>query len=343
MVTRASFATRFVIPGGLFLEGAALALCVARVASAQPSPRPTPETTTAMAAEKVDAQPAVDTVPDPLAARRGEAEAYRLRALRLYDTGNFSAARAEFLHANQILPSFRLLYNLGVVSMALGDSAAAYDYFTRFLAEGASSVSADVRTQVELQLRDLADHVAILRVRLTTAGAKVFVDDTLLGVAPLAQSVRVNAGSRKVWAMTESGSTTAQTVELRGGDTRSVELKILLTTPPVVPPRKPIFWLGWGSTAVLAAGATFAGFNALSAHHQYEDELGSVDASRDELDKLDARATRWSVTADVLAGAAVVTGIYSLYVTLRRPPSSAHGATAPASPSATRSVISLTF
>src|SRR4051812_27183379 len=93
----------------------------AQVNEVAPEPVGAPSTETAQSPD--------DT--DPAAARKAEADALRLRALSYYDAGDYVAARREFERANQLLPSFRLLYNLGIISLALTDAASAYGYFER--------------------------------------------------------------------------------------------------------------------------------------------------------------------------------------------------------------------
>lgn len=269
-------------------------------------------------AQKLPETTATDAAPDP---RKVEAEERRLRALRLYDSGNYSAARGEFERANQLMPSFRLLYNLGVVCMALGDTAAAYDFFDRYLVEGGSQIAPDLRAEVELQVQDLREQIATVTVLVDSPGSQIFVDETLVGNAPLTRPLHVNVGFRKIWARSPGARTASRSLALAGGQSVRVELEV--AAPPrkdASPPTK-VFWAGWAATAVLAAGATFTGVEALASQREYQRTIGAVGTTRAELDALDSRTTRWSVATDVLGVAALAIGSYSLYVTLRRPDS----------------------
>lgn len=257
--------------------------------------------------------------PQSDSSREGEAEDRRQRALRFYDAGNYSAAREEFERANQLMPSFRLLYNLGIVSMALGDSAAAHDFFQRYLSEGGSAVSEDLREQVRGQLHDLSEHIATLEIRVDPTSARVYVDDTRIPSSRL-EALHVNAGFHRIWAQLEGTKSDQQrTIEVHGGETVRVDLKFSSLQKRSRPSHQSIFWVGWGSTALLAAGATVAGLEALSTHNTYQREFETVGPSRAELDHLDRRATALSITADALGIAALAMGTYSLYVTLRNP------------------------
>ena len=256
---------------------------------------------------------------DTASARRDEAEQRRLRALAFYDSGDYAAARSEFAHANQLMPSFRLLYNLGVVSLDLADPAGAYDYFERYLAEGGELVPPETRTEVLGQLHTLAAHVVTVAIYVDTPGATVLVDENPVGVTPLARALHVNPGTRRLSVRMQSGRAQSKTLELSSGDSIRVAFTLALPPAPPAGPRQRIFWPGWAGTAALTAGAVFAGFEALSAQHDYQHQFDTI-TSRGELDHLDTRATRWSLAADTLASTAIIVGVYSLYMTLRRAP-----------------------
>lgn len=290
---------------------------LAPAARAQTAAEPPPD---AGAVPAPPAEPEPPPVASPVDPRKEGAEQHRLRAIRFYDARNFSAAREEFLIAYQLVPSHRLLYNLGVVSMALGDSANAYDYFERCLRDGGDSVPAARRAEIQAQLFDLVSHVATLTIRVDVNGAQLTVDGREIGVAPLTQPVRLNAGTHEVVARS-LGRWSRRQVVVSGGESAVVGFEL---SPPK---RKPLvddtgrnrwLWVGWTTTGVLTASAVFSGLKALGAQDDYKAEFGRIDASRDELDRLDSRAGHWALATDILGGAALVSGAVSLYFTLER-------------------------
>jgi hypothetical protein len=271
----------------------------------------------------VPTDPAMDPTPPPVTPaidpRKEGAEQHRLRAIRFYDARNFSAAREEFLLAYELVPSHRLLYNLAVVSMALGDSASAYDYFERCVRDGGDGVPAPRRAEIEAQLRDLASHVAVLNVRVDVHGAEVSVDGRPIGVAPLSGPIHLNAGTHEVIARS-LGRWSRRQIVVSGGEGAVVDFDL---SPPKKPRPLPEdsgrtrwLWVGWTTTGVLTAGAVFSGLKALDAQSDYEAEFGRIDAERAELDRLDSRAGKWALATDILGGAALVSGGVSLYLTL---------------------------
>jgi hypothetical protein len=290
------------------------------------------------------------TAPDTLR----DAERRYARALQLYDEGAFDAALLELQRVYELAPSFRLLYNLGIVSLKLHDAAGAMGFFERYLHDGGDAVPADTRADVTQKLRELSLSVATVSVVVNVPGATILVDDRAVGTAPLPAPLRLNAGLRRVTARAPSRPADSRVLELAGGDRTQLELWLApanepapatapssgtpsTTTPsaalpagaPITEPPRPFPWLAWGGTLALAGAATWAGLEARSAQHDYDDKLKQVPVTRRDLDHADAVATRYSVTADVLAVSALALGGYALYLTLTREP----GREAPASAS----------
>lgn len=289
-----------------------------KAAPANATPSPVPDATSGT------------TTPDQLR----DAERRYTRALQLYDEGAFDAALLELQRAYELAPSFRLLYNLGIVSLKLRDAAGAMGFFERYLSDGGDAVSAETRADVTQKLRELSFSVATVVVVVNVPGATVLVDDRVIGTAPLPAPLRLNAGLRRVTARAPNRPADSRVLELAGGDRTQLELWLApaterapATMPAAVPasappgePSRAFPWLAWGGTLALAGAATWAGLEALSAQHDYDDKLKQAPVTRRDLDHADAIATRYSVTADVLAVSAIALGGYALYLTLTLEP-----------------------
>src|SRR5262249_56444174 len=120
----------------------------------------------------------------------------------LYKAGDFGAALAEFKRAYDLVPSYKILYNLGQVSYQRHDYAAALRYFRQYLADGDDTVPDDRRHEVSGAIVDLEQRVGRLQIESGDEGAEVFVDDVLIGTTPLGALTGVNAGRRKVDVVT---------------------------------------------------------------------------------------------------------------------------------------------
>ncbi len=149
--------------------------------------------------------------------------------------GRFEAAMAEFLRAYEISGEWSVLYNLGQVSASLGRNADAFDYFTRYLAQGGEEIDGTRRAEVEGALRELEPRVAHLVIDADIAGAVVFVDGKERGATPLAGPVVVEPGSHVVEVRDErlAGGRERREIILAGGLTETVRVAVDV---PVVPP-----------------------------------------------------------------------------------------------------------
>jgi hypothetical protein len=262
---------------------------------------------------------------------REASERYQ-RALKSYDDRNFDAALVEFRRAYELAPTFRILYNLGVVSLELRDYASALSYFERYLSDGAGQISPEQRSEVDRKIRDLSTHIGHLTVAVNVPGAEISVDDRVVGTAPLPRPLRLNAGARRISARIAGRLPDSRVVEVAGRDSAHVELTLIdpraaVRTAPAdrepdaaaARPSRSVPWLPWAGTAVLAGAAVFSGFRALSAQDAYESKLGEAGTTRKELNDADSKALTWSLAADSFGIAALALGGYSLYLTLRPP------------------------
>jgi hypothetical protein len=245
-------------------------------------------------------------------------------AFKLYDEGAYEAALSELKRAYELAPTFRILYNLGVMSLAVHDHAGATEYFERYLIEGGEAIPNDVRAQIGEKLTELARLVARVSIHVNVAGAEVSVDDRVVGVAPLAGVLRLNAGSRRLSAHAHGWLPDSTVVSLAGGDDRRVTLTLTDPRSRVVSPAEMVSartfpWAGFAATALLTAGSVASGVEALAAQRDFERKRRVLGISSSELREADSRAFRWSVAADALGVAALAAGGYSLYLTLAAP------------------------
>ncbi len=289
-----------------------------------------------------------DPGPSPEAVTK--AREHFLRAEKLYKDGAFEASLVELIKAYEIAPSYRILYNIGITNLEIGDYAAAIRALQQYLAEGGEEVPADRRRALPEKIRSLRDRVAYVTVETNEEGAEVLVDDIPVGRVPLAEPLLVNAGRRRVAVSLPDRPHVREVVTVAGGESVNVVLRFPTTEgpPPAVPgpavppparppktaPSKPSpervepkvessdtgLWLGWTATGLLATGTIVTGVLALSASDDLEAERTSYasdpGAKRDALDDAADRAARLGLVTDILGAAAIVVGGVTLYATL---------------------------
>lgn len=268
-------------------------------------------------------------------ATKAEARARIERGKALYAEGAFEAALVEFQRAYELAPSYKILYNIGLIEQQLNDFVASLRAYERYLKEGGKEVAASRKSEVEKSIASLKQSIATVTVKVNVEGADVSIDDVSVGKSPLADGVLVNAGKRRV-AATKDGRSATKVVSVAGGDTTTVSLDIAASPPPLtaskstttaadlVEPETPttktkVPWIGVAVTGALAAGTIVTGILALKASSTLKSDRDTLGASRSVLDDDQSRVKRWSIASDVLLGATLVAGGITAYFWLKKP------------------------
>ena len=123
------------------------------------------------------------------------------KGVAAFDDRRFGEAAEEFDAAYKLWPAFVVLYNIGQVNVALGRSVEAVDAFDKYLKQGASSVTAERRREVEGEIEKQTARIGTLSIRTFPEEAEVRVDGRFVGKTPLARAVRVNAGRHTIEAV----------------------------------------------------------------------------------------------------------------------------------------------
>jgi hypothetical protein len=153
------------------------------------------------------------------------------RAVKLYEDGVYDAALVEFSRAYQLNPSYKVLYNLGQVRVAMLDFAGALEAFQQYLRDGGGQIPNARVEAVTQELSRLEQRVGRLTIQTDLSGVEVLVDDVLVGTTPLPGSVLVNSGMRRVTVRDSDHVPQTQRVSIAGGE-RSQVTFTLSTRPP---------------------------------------------------------------------------------------------------------------
>jgi hypothetical protein len=243
------------------------------------------------------------------------------RGLALFNDHNYEAARVEFARANQLAPSNRILYNIGVCDAQLNDYVAAITNLEKYLRQGGIDVPSDRRTEVERLLAEIRPRTGKIVVTSNVAGATVSIDDVNLceehGVCttPMATPLVVNPGRRRVTVSKAGWLTRTQSLVVAGSETKKMDI---ILQPTVVTKNVNVLpYAMWGATVLLAAGAGVTGYLALKASSDEKSNDGQFGVSDSELDSTRSRMRTFGVTSDILTGCAVVAGGVALYLTIK--------------------------
>lgn len=253
------------------------------------------------------------------------------RGLRLYGEGDFTLALIEFERAYELVANYRVLYNIGQVSIQLRRYAKAREALEQYLDEGGDEIETTRLAEVQADIDMLKPRTAKLLVTTNAPKAKVLLDGQLLGALPLSGSVLVDAGDHLVKVDAPGYQSSEKNVVLAGGDEITLAVSLDVIRPARTVEKQTIVvhdvanndntwkWVGWGTTGVLAAGAITTGIFGLNSASKLEDLVNTAGVSHEELSSEQSRAKRMFLASDILAASAVAAAAVSLYLTIGGP------------------------
>jgi hypothetical protein len=253
---------------------------------------------------------------DAGATKQPEAERRFRRGIDLYKDGDFAAALVEFKRAYELVPSYKILYNLGQVSFQRHDHAAALRYFRQYLADGNDGITTERRREVAAAIVELEPRVGRIDVQTGDNGVEVFIDDVLIGTTPLHALTAVNAGRRKVDVVARNGDHRSRVIDVAGGEIVPVLFPRLASRPAEAAPAPPPEPLGQPKTGALAAALPAAPPPPAPAASPVATAVASPAASVPVAVATPARKSKfpwksWTLTG-LLAGGAATTGVFAV-------------------------------
>jgi hypothetical protein len=144
-----------------------------------------------------------------------EARARFKEGVDLYDKGQYEKARSKFLRAYALRHHPSILLNLGLSSLKSGHPADAARYLTQFQRE-ATSATPQEHSDADKGITEARTKDGRLDVSAPT-GTEISVDDTVIGNAPLSDSVDVDPGQHTVKAKASDGTVDSRTVNTSVG------------------------------------------------------------------------------------------------------------------------------
>lgn len=127
-------------------------------------------------------------------AARTRAAALQAEGHRLLNGGDAQGALDRFESAYQLVPSPKILFNMGRAYEKVGDAINTYECFDRFLAE-ARDVPPESRAVAERSRAAARARVALVEL-VAPAGAELMVDGRAMGRTPLVRPLALAPGTR---------------------------------------------------------------------------------------------------------------------------------------------------
>ena len=176
------------------------------------------------------AQPAAPVAPAAPAApasdaAKAEARDRFDRGLKLFNDGDNAGALAEFQRAYELIPNQLVLYNIGLVSAAMGRPVEAVDALDKVLASP-GGVAGDRLARARQTRDEQAKRIAHVTV-VTNVPAAVDVDNVAAGQTPMAAPIAVSGGLHVVGAVASGYAPLRKEVTVAGGETVKLELALV--------------------------------------------------------------------------------------------------------------------
>jgi tetratricopeptide (TPR) repeat protein len=157
---------------------------------------------------------------------RDAAGAHYARGLELAKNGSYEAALQEFNAAYALSPQFSVLYNIGQAQIALEHPSQAIELLARYLSEGKERIPEARRQQVQALMASLTSRLARLSITTDRPSAHISVDGRDVGATPLAEALRVDAGTHTVLAKVEGIPVLIRIVVLREAEHQTLDLEL---------------------------------------------------------------------------------------------------------------------
>jgi tetratricopeptide (TPR) repeat protein len=302
-------------------EPAAAKAAAANAAAAPSSSAPAPG-----AAAPTPAQPS----PEVLA----EAKQRFDRGYELYDEGDYPLALIEFNRAYELVPNYKVLYNIGQVCIQLGKYADARRALEEYVQKGSDELPEERRAAVNKDLVMLGRRTAFLSIGANIEGAEILVDELAVGKTPLGSALLMDAGMHRVTLRRTGYLPKTESVTLAGGDNQAIDVMLELQPEEkqtiVVREREVVddsaqTWMiaGWATTGALVAGAIVTGVMGKNEADELK-QLRAANITDNEdlpgrIDDTKKNASTLFLASDVMSGAALIVGGLSLWITLDPP------------------------
>jgi hypothetical protein len=171
--------------------------------------------------------PAPKPAAPPSAAAKAEASERFQRGLSLFEAGNLNAALVEFERAYEVVPHPTVLFNIGLVNVALERPAEA-ERALETLVAAPGTLSTDRLIKAKDTLSEVKTRIG--QIELTTiAGAQIELDGVVVGTTPLKAPLRVATGTHVLGALAPGHAPLRKSISVTSGQTTTITLE-----PPVI-------------------------------------------------------------------------------------------------------------
>jgi hypothetical protein len=255
-----------------------------------------------------------------------EAQSRYKAGMSLYDDGAYDAARVQFERAYELAPSYKILYNIGLVYKQLNEFVASLKALQRYIKEGGAEVPDDRKAEVNKLIDTLRGIIASASVRVNIDGAEVTVDDAVVAKSPTNEPILLNPGKRKIGAKMPGRIPDSKVITVASGDKATVDLVLQETSQTIVKTTdlKPI--IAWTVTGALAVGSSVMWYLTAKAQGDLRDLQSQRNPDQggtlaNQLHDQHTKMKTYAVVTDILTLGTLVAGGCAVYFTWFAPKS----------------------
>ena len=213
--------------------------------------------------------------------RRQHAEAMLRTGNQLYDQGDYEGALQRYRAAQELFPSYKIDYNIGVALQALKQPVQALPHFERFLRQAQGRAEAKKIDLCKRRIARLRLEVSGIRLSGAPPGAEVRIDGERVAQPPVDDEIYLLPGRHRVKVSLEGFLTFEQALQLEPGDHPAVTVRLRpreehvgprtdQLPPPAPPPPRRRVWT-WVLTSAAAAALGVAVAFSILAKNEYDD------------------------------------------------------------------------
>jgi hypothetical protein len=167
--------------------------------------------------------PAWSAAPKTTPASQEAAVRYQ-RGIALYKDGDYAAALAEFRAAYRALPSWEVLYNVGLCERRLYKYGDSVKNLESYLSQGGARVPKDRRDAVAKELSEIRALTAVVTITVPGDPADVTIDGEPVGSSPFKEPFLLGPGKKIFKAIREGQQPAERSEEIISGTMVTVTL-----------------------------------------------------------------------------------------------------------------------
>ena len=148
-----------------------------------------------------------------------------------FNKGQFEKAAIALKRAFELRPGYKILYYLGWAESETGNYSRAVSAYNGYLADAPGKTEAARIAEVKAEVEKLKARVGSVSVTCPIEGAKVKVDNEVMGIIPLKSPIPVDIGKHEITVVDGPTVLFTEIIRIAGGQEIAIEAAVKKTQP----------------------------------------------------------------------------------------------------------------